>query len=254
MSQQFYQNKNVWIIGASFGIGEELFHQFNKAGANLAISARSYEKISQLLLGSNPQNFAVALDVTKEDDFTNAIKTIKNKWQKIDLIIFCAGVYSPMNAENFDLKKAQEILAINFGGFVNFIGTILSEIKARNVTHIAAISSVAGYFGMPKSMCYGASKAAFSNFVEGLYFDLKKYHTKVTLISPGFIKTRLTDQNNFTMPMIASAKEIACHILKKLPKNNFEIYFPRSFVLIMKFLRLMPFALRAKLFELSNKK
>jgi short-subunit dehydrogenase len=242
----FYQNKNIWIIGASFGIGAEIFHQLDKLGANLVVSARSLEALSRLIL-DKPNHLAIALDIAREQDFDIAISQIKSKWQKIDLIIFCAGIYSPMNADNFDLAEAKKILEVNFGGFVNFIGKILPEIKQKNVAHIAAISSVAGYFGMPNSMCYGASKAAFSNFVEGLYFDLKKFETKVTLINPGFIKTRLTDKNNFVMPMIATAPQIAAHIIKKLPKADFEIYFPRIFVLIMKFFRLLPFCLRRKL-------
>jgi short-subunit dehydrogenase len=247
-----YQNKNIWIIGASFGIGEELFRAFDELGANLIVSARSFEALSQLI-SNKPQHSAIALDVACEQDFDAAIIKIKTKWQKIDLIIFCAGIYSPMNADNFDLVEAKKILEINFGGFVNFIGKILPEIKQKNVAHIAAISSVAGYFGMPNSMCYGASKAAFSNFVEGLYFDLKKFDTKVTLINPGFIKTRLTDKNNFKMPFIATPKQIAAHIIKRLPKNSFEIYFPLGFVFVMKILKILPFSWRKKIFNYQVK-
>ena len=224
-----------------------MFRAFDALGANLVVSARSSHALSQLIL-DKPQHRAIALDVKREQDFDEAILQIKTKWQKIDLIVFCAGIYSPMNADNFDLVEAKKILEINFGGLVNFIGKILPEIKQKNVAHIAAISSVASYFGMPNSMCYGASKAAFSNFVEGLYFDLKKFGTKVTLINPGFIKTRLTDKNNFKMPMIATAPEIAAHIVKKLPRDCFEIYFPRGFVMILKILRLLPFWVRAKIF------
>lgn len=246
----FYQNKNVWIIGASFGIGEALYRELNDDGANLLISARSKNKIEELVANTNKNHACVELDVTKETDFDAAIEVLKSKFQKTDLIIFCAGIYSPMNAENFDLKAAKEILEVNLTGFVNFIGKIMPQIKVGEVAHIAIISSVAGYFGMPNSMCYGASKAGLSNLAESLYFDLKKYHTKVSLINPGFIKTRLTDQNKFAMPLIASAEEIATHIIKQLPKNNFEIYFPKAFVFIMKILKKLPFLLRSKILKI----
>ncbi len=242
----FYQNKNILIIGASSGIGEELYNQFDQIGANLCICARNLEKINDLV--KNKNHLAIALDVTKQDEFDQVIRVLKDKWQKIDLIIFCAGIYSPMNLDNFNPELARSIFETNFTGFFNLITKILPQIKDNKINHIAVISSVAGYFGMPNSLLYGASKAALSNLVESLYFELKKYQTKITLINPGFVKTRLTNQNNFSMPFITTTKKIASHIIKQLPKDKFEIYFPRSFVIIMKLLNLMPFALRNMIF------
>ncbi len=242
----FYQNKNILIIGASFGIGEELYNQFDQIGANLCICARNLEKINDLV--KNKNHLAVALDVTKQDEFDQVIRVLKDRWQKIDLIIFCAGIYSPMNLDNFNPELARLIFETNFTGFFNLITKILPQIKDNKISHIAVISSVAGYFGMPNSLLYGASKAGLSNLVESLYFELKKYQTKITLINPGFVKTRLTNQNNFSMPFITTTKKIASHIIKQLPKDKFEIYFPRSFAIIMKLLNLMPFALRNMIF------
>ncbi len=100
-----------------------MFRAFDALGANLVVSARSSHALSQLIL-DKPQHRAIALDVTREQDFDEAILQIKTKWQKIDLIVFCAGIYSPMNADNFDLVEAKKILEINFGGLVNYFWQI----------------------------------------------------------------------------------------------------------------------------------
>lgn len=244
----YYKNKNIWIIGASHGIGQDIFKNLHDSGANIAISARSKKKI-EALISKNSNNFAVTLDISKEKSFDAALEIINKKWQKIDIIIFCAGVYSPMNIENFNLDEAKNILDVNLTGFVNLIGKIQPLIVEKKISQIAVISSVAGYFGMKNSMCYGASKAGLSNFAESLRYELKEYGIKVNLINPGFVKTRLTDQNNFKMPMITTSDKIAKYIIKKLPKNSFEIYFPRTFVGIMKLIRFLPYAIRAKIFS-----
>jgi short-subunit dehydrogenase len=235
-----YKDKNIWIIGASFGIGEELYLQLTKSGANLAISARSQEDL-QKLTKDNPGHLAIKMDITDKNSIYRAFSQIEESWKKIDLIIFCAGTYQPMNIDNFNLEKCQNIINVNFIGFINFFDCILPSIKTQQIKHLAVISSVAGYFGMNNSFGYGASKAALSNFVESLHLELKKYGTKVQLINPGFVKTRLTSQNNFKMPFLINTQKAANIILKEIPKNKFEIFFPKTFIGIMKFIRLMPY-------------
>ncbi len=239
----FYQNKNIWIIGASFGIGEELFLQLKQMGANLAISARSEEKLMEII-GNQNNNFALPMDVCNPNSILTAVNILQEKWQKIDLIIFCAGSYQPMNVNNFNLIAAKNIIDINLLGFVNLLEQILPPIKEKKVAHLAIISSVAGYFGMHNSLGYGASKAGLSNLAESLYLELEPHQTKVTLVNPGFVKTRLTEKNSFKMPFIITPKKAASIIIKNLPKNKFEIAFPRLFTWIMKLVALMPYEIK----------
>jgi len=248
-NSKYYQGKNILIIGASYGIGEELCNEFAKHQANLAIAARSQEKINELKNNLAGNHLAIKCDVSKKSDLEELSKILQEKWQKIDMIIFCVGTYQPMNIDNFDLEKAQEIININLNSFFNFLDAFLPDFKNKNISHLAIISSVAGYFGMPNSLAYGASKAALSNLCESLFYELKKYHTKVQLINPGFIKTRLTDQNNFKMPGLISANKAAKIILRKLTKNIFEIKFPFLFTLIMRFLSILPYKIRLFLFK-----
>ncbi len=241
-----YHNKNIWLIGASFGIGEELYRQFCEAGANLIISGRSLRKLQEII-GENKNHLALEMDITNEDSVNLAVKTLQQHFLQIDLIIFCAGIYQPMNIDNFDLAKAKEISKVNYVGMLNLLDAILPIIKQKNLTHLAIISSVASYFGMNNSLSYGASKAALKNLTESLYLELKKYGVKVQLINPGFVKTRLTDQNNFKMPLMITTQKAAKFIIKELNSNKFEIFFPKLFVWIMKFIGLMPYKLQLKI-------
>ena len=106
---------------------------------------------------------------------------------------------------------------------------------------IGIVASVAGYRGLPKALIYGASKAAVINFTESLYLDLEPKGIGVYLISPGFVKTPLTDSNEFKMPALISAEEAAGAILKGLRQGRFEIHFPKRFTLLLKFLQLLPY-------------
>lgn len=244
-----YQNQNIVVIGASFGIGEELCLELANKGANLAICARSKDKIESLQKELAGDHLAITCDVSKREDVKKLRDALFKKWQKIDRIIFCVGIYQPMNIDNFDLAKAKDILEVNFSSFLHVIDVFLDDFKAKNISHLAVISSVAGYFGMPNSLAYGASKAALNNLVESLFYELRQYQVKVQLINPGFVKTRLTDQNNFKMPGIISAKKAAKNIVAHLGSSKFEIKFPAIFTIVMRLISLLPYKIRFLLFK-----
>lgn len=240
-----YKNKNILIIGASFGIGAELATQLVKEEANLALIARSQEKLDEIIKEIDGKNhISLPCDVTDISELEKSAKELSDKFFQIDLIIFCVGVYEPMNLENFDLKKTKNILNVNLGSFLNVIHAFLPQIKDRKIKHFAVVSSVAGYFGMPNSLAYGASKAGLSNLTESLFYELKKYNIKTQLINPGFVKTRLTDKNEFKMPGIISADKAASTIIKGLKSNKFEIAFPFVFASIMGSLKAFPHKIR----------
>jgi short-subunit dehydrogenase len=248
-----YKNKNILIVGGSYGIGEALCTQLAEAGATLAIVARSEEKINTLCDQLPGNHLAIRCDLAKKSEIDILADKIEAEWKQTHLIIFCAGTYQPMSIENFNLGEAKKIALLNFNSLLDFIDSFLPLIKQKRMSQLAIISSVAGYFGMPNSLAYGASKAAVSNLTESLHYELKKYHTKVQLINPGFVKTRLTDKNTFSMPAIISADKAAQIIIQKLPKKHFEITFPFAFAITMKMLSLLPYKIRFWLFERSNK-
>jgi short-subunit dehydrogenase len=249
MTNNYYNNKNILVVGGSFGIGEELCLELSKLNSNLAIVARSKDKIDNLKKTLEGDHLSIECDVSSKKDLDRLSAILDKKWKKIDIIIFCVGAYQPMNIDNFDLKKAENIIDINLGGFLNFVNSFLISFKQKKIGHLVIVSSVAGYFGMPNSLAYGASKAALSNLSESLFYELRKYDTKVQLINPGFVKTRLTNQNDFKMPGIISANKAAKIIIKQLPKNKFEIKFPFAFTSIMRIISVLPYKIRFLLFK-----
>ena len=122
------------------------------------------------------------------------------------------------------------------------IKSVEGYFKDKKEGHISIVSSIAGYRGLPNSSGYGPSKAALTNLAESLYFDFKKYNVRISLISPGFIKTPLTDKNEFKMPFIKSPEYAAEKIFNGLTKSDaFELHFPKELTLILKFLRILPY-------------
>ena len=132
-------------------------------------------------------------------------------------------------------------MEVNFIGVINCVSAVEKYYKTKQNGHIAIVSSPVGYRGLPKSSGYTPSKAALNNFTQGIYFDFKKFNIKVTLITPGFIKTALTDKNEFKMPFLKSTNYAANEIFDGLTKNNnFEIIFPYQIKIIYKLIQIFP--------------
>ena len=142
----------------------------------------------------------------------------------------------------------------NFFGTINSINSVYDYFKEKKSGHISIVSSVAGYRGLPTAGAYCASKSALISYAESLYFDMKRFDVRVSVVNPGFIKTPMTDQNPFPMPMIVSAEFAAEEMFKGLTKSNsFEIHFPKKFTFIMKILKILPNWLYLKLIKKGMK-
>ena len=132
-------------------------------------------------------------------------------------------------------------MEVNYFGTINSINSVYEYFKEKKSGHISIISSVAGYRGLPAAGAYCSSKAALTTYAESLFFDLQRYNVRVSVVSPGFIKTPMTDKNSFKMPMLKSVDFAAEEIFKGLTKSSsFEIHFPKTFTIIMKIVKYMP--------------
>jgi len=232
--------KKIWITGASSGIGKALAIKFANQGWQVAASARR-ENLLKDLNNQNPNIYPFPLDVTNENESKNTFQNIIKKFQTIDMSVFCTGIHDPDAEKKLSSEKIREIMETNFFGTLNCIIAVNSFFREKKNGHIVIVSSVAGYRGLPAASGYCASKAALISLSESLYFDFKRKNVKVSLISPGFIKTPLTDKNKFPMPMIKSAEYAAEKIFIGLTKKNaFEIHFPKSFTMFVKLLKIMP--------------
>ena len=233
-------SKKVWITGASSGIGKALAIKFANEGWQVAASARR-ENLLQDLNKTNSNIHSFPLDVIDEPRAKKVFQDILLKFQTIDICVFCAGIHDPESEKKLSGEKIREIMETNFFGTLNCIMAVNSYFRERKNGHISIVSSVAAYRGLPAASGYCASKSALTSLAESLYFDFKRYNVKVSVISPGFVKTPMTDKNKFPMPMIKSPEYAAKKIFIGLTKKNvFEIHFPVAFTLLMKLLKIMP--------------
>jgi short-subunit dehydrogenase len=236
--------KNIWIIGASAGIGAELAAQLHAKGHKLLLSSRSLKGLEETNARCNGQATLLPLDVCDKAAF----EALKLPFLP-DIVIYNAGTYTPMGAKDFNLEQAEAMLETNLTGAFRVAAHILPAFLTRNSGHIALVGSVAAYRGLPNAIGYGASKAGILHFAQNLKLDLAKTNIKVQLISPGFVKTRLTDQNKFKMPFIMEVEKAAARIVMGLESETFEIAFPKRFVFILKALSLLPQSLYFKLIQ-----
>ena len=160
--------KVAWIIGASSGIGRALALQLANERYKLAISARSEKALSSVLkVLQGDQHSSYPCDVSKLDTIKRAYNKIIKRYGHVDLLIFAAGVYTPMPLHQYDHKESLKILDINLTGALNTFEVIKSLATAKDQPfHLAWISSVAGYRGLPNSCTYGVGKSGLISFAE----------------------------------------------------------------------------------------
>ena len=240
--------KKVWITGASSGIGKSVAEKFASEGWKVAVSARRKEILDEM--SNNKNIFSYPLDVTKQEQIKNIFKKIINDFGNLDMCIFCSGTYDPKDEQSINVEKIKNVINVNFFGVVECVKAVESFFKDKKSGQISIVSSIAGYRGLPNSSGYGPSKAALTNFTESIYFDFKKYNVRVSLVSPGFIKTPLTDKNTFKMPFIKSPEFAAEKIFKGLTKSSaFEIHFPKELTTLLKVFRVLPYKIYLFLIE-----
>jgi short-subunit dehydrogenase len=248
------EKKIIWITGASSGIGKALAIKFAEKGWTVAASARR-ENLLEDLNKFNPNIYSFPLDVTEIENCKLIANKIIEKFGSIDICVFGTGMHDPKSEKRFDLNKIREIMEVNYFGTMNSINSIYEYFSEKKNGQISIISSVAGYRGLPAAGAYCASKAALTSYAESLNFDMKMKNVRVSLISPGFIKTPMTDQNDFPMPMIKSPEFAANEIFKGLTeKKSFEIHFPKAFTYFLKFLQILPSSIYFKLVSKGMKK
>jgi short-subunit dehydrogenase len=232
--------KKIWITGASSGIGKAVAEKFALEGWKVAVSARRKEILDNM--ANNENIFSFPLDVTNQDQVKDISSKIIDEFSGLDLCIFSSGTYDPKLEQEINIKQNKFVMETNFFGVLYCIKSVEKYFKDKQKGHISIVSSVAAYRGLPNSSGYGPSKAALTNLSESLYFDFKKHNVRISLISPGFIKTPLTDKNEFSMPFIKTPEFAAEKIFNGLTSSKaFEIHFPKELTLLLKFFRVLPY-------------
>ncbi len=250
---QSEQRPIAWVTGASSGIGASLVTQLAEAGWQVIASARSQEALHRLA-EANAAIIPLPLDVTDLAAVRVAVQQIETQHGAIDVAFLNAGDYKPMALDDFDVALFERLMQVNFMGVVHGLDALRQPMCQRGSGQILITASVAGYRGLPLAAAYGATKAALINMAEALQPEFMARGVRLRVVNPGFVRTPLTDLNDFTMPGMIEPQDAARAMLRGLNQSGFEISFPAGFVFVMKRLRNLPYALFFPLIRWITKK
>lgn len=243
MKRVSLENCCVWLTGASSGIGEALAHELARRGARVAMTARSADKLTEIQNSISDSGGVAASfpgDVRDLAQMKRVVSEIEALFGPIDVAIPNAGTHVFTIPENFDSHEYLELMNLNFGGMLHCIEAVLPGMLVRGRGAIAPVASLAGYRGLPRAAAYGASKSAMIHFLESIRFHLVRKGITISIVNPGFVKTPLTDKNDFKMPFLVDAPTAARIICDGIQKGKREIAFPFPFNWILKFARSLP--------------
>jgi short-subunit dehydrogenase len=234
--------KTIIITGASSGLGAELAIQYAKLKHRLFLTGRSLERLSEVasecLKHTNEVNIKT-IDVTNKEALREWIYFI-SKHYVIDIVIANAGISAGSIGGYEETEQVYTIFDTNLYGVLNTILPNIEIMTKQNSGQIVIISSIASLLPLPGAPSYSTTKSAVRAFGDALRVELKKYNIKVNIVIPGFIKTPLTDKNNFPMPFLISSEKAAKKIIYGLDKNNAYIYFPKILFYLTKFISIFP--------------
>ncbi|MGV8833319.1 MAG: SDR family NAD(P)-dependent oxidoreductase [Devosia sp.] len=231
----------AWIIGGGSGIGAAVAQLLASRGWTVAISGRRVEKLAAVAKG-NPTISPYPLDVTDRAAIETTVHKIAAELGRIDLFIFGAAAWQPMDVGDYDYDKFAKVVDTNYLGVLRLANPVIAQMDRQGGGHFAVIASVAGYFGLPRSAAYSSTKAGLINLLETMRTELAPRKIAVRMIAPGFVKSELTDKNDFPMPFLMETDAAATRIVDGLTQSDrFEIAFPKRMVWLMKTVRWLPY-------------
>jgi len=240
----FWKDKIVFLTGASSGIGEALALEIAKRGATLGLLARREELLKELAdkcerSGGKARCFSV--DVTDADAVADAAETLRKEFGKIDVLIANAGI-GGNNSEtrNLNAEAVAKVININLLGAVNAVSAVLPQMLKNESGQLVAISSLAGFRGLPKSAAYSASKAGMTAFFESVRLDVQVKGISVTIIQPGFIKTPLTSGRNNKMPFLMELEDAIPLFLRAIENRKRFAAFPWQLATFVRLGKIFP--------------
>lgn len=238
-----WADKTIFLTGASSGIGEALAREMAKRGACVGLVARRADLLKTLAeecarYGGTARYFAA--DVTDAGAVENAARDFRGEFGKIDILIANAGIGGNDSARNWEAAAVTEVIGTNLIGAVNAVAAVLPAMLKRKSGHLVAISSLAGFRGLPRSAAYCASKAGMSAYFESVRLDVKPQGIDVTIIHPGFIKTPLTAAREGKMPFLMELDDSIPLFLDAIEKRRTFAAFPRRLALIVRTAQFFP--------------
>ncbi|RPI18770.1 MAG: SDR family NAD(P)-dependent oxidoreductase [Ignavibacteriae bacterium] len=236
-------DKNVLIIGASQGIGKALAEEYALAGANLVLLSRNLsaiEEISKTLNSQGHQCDFMQCDISIYEDVKKGIEFALNKLATIDLAIINAGVGNPEWMINFKSEGFKNSVSINTFGIAHSLEFLIPIMRKQGYGTIAGITTLSDVRGYPCSSSYCSSKAAASVLLESARVELKDYNINVITVRPGFVKTAMTDKNEFYMPFLMQTDKAAKIIMRGISKRKSLVQFPWFTVMLTRLAKIAP--------------
>lgn len=243
MSQRLQTPSNIWITGASSGIGEALTKALIQQGHHLIVTGRRQEALDELQKAGGDKVTTARADTTSRDELTAIAEQLESGGD-LDMAVLNAGTCEYLDIKEYDSEVIEKNVTTNVVGTARSLDIALPALRrsvknGRQAT-LVIVSSSAWWFPFGRAEGYGASKAALTYFAQALRADLAAEGIDVVVVSPGFVKTPLTDRNDFPMPFLVTAEDAADRIVKGLRKGTQEIAFPKRFTWSLKLLGALP--------------
>lgn len=242
-SRSSFSDRVAIVTGASSGIGRAVASRLAREGCRVGLIARRESMLAELaaeIRGFGGTAEPVVADVADRAQVLDAVRHVREQLGPVDLLVANAGLGLPDRLDPLSTDDIERMIRVNYLGVVYAIEMVLPEMLRRGRGHIAAVSSLAAYKGMPGSAGYCASKAAVNAFLEGLRIELAGSGIYVTTICPGFARTEITAENPSYMPGLLDADEAARRILRAIRRRQKVYNFPRRTALMMKFASWLP--------------
>lgn len=240
-----WQGKRYWLVGASDGLGAALARQLSRAGVEVVPSARSEDKLAALAEDLPGRASYQVLDVRDDE----SVKAAADAVGEVDGVVYLAGAYWPFAATEWNAEQATTMADVNFTGLVRVMGQVVPGMVTRDRGHIVITSSLTAFRGLPGSIGYTASKAATLSLAECMHADLRKTGVQVQVVNPGFIRTQLTDKNDFRMPFLMEPEEAARTVFEHMGGDSFKRNFPWTFSLLFRGSKFLPDSLYYRIFS-----
>ena len=226
--------KSVLITGATSGIGESLVELY--AQRNYRVIACGRNELKLAALKSNfPEIDVLQFDITDKDQIEDALAQIDS----VDIVILNAGDCEYIDdVEHFDNALFERVINVNLISIGKMLPHIIPKVTKGGT--LSLMGSSVTYLPFPRAQAYGASKAGVDYLAQSLRLELQPKGLNVSLIQPGFIKTPLTDKNDFDMPFLMTSEQAAQRIFDGIEKNNKLIRFPKRFIYLMKLMSFLP--------------
>ncbi|KPQ16898.1 MAG: putative short-chain dehydrogenase [Rhodobacteraceae bacterium HLUCCO18] len=231
-----WSGKRYWLVGASEGLGRALAHKLSRAGVEVIVSARSEDRLKEVVAELPGRASYVTVDISDSESVAAAVEEVG----EIDGLVFLAGLATLLKAQDWDTDRVEQMFDVNLTGAARVIGRVIRPMVDRDAGHIVMIGSLSAYRGLPESIGYSASKAGLMALAESMHGDLRDTGVTVQLANPGYIDTRMQDDNPHSKPFMMSPETAAREVFDQMSGDSFHKAFPFGFSLLFRFSRFLP--------------